>query len=569
MHEIIVVDNADMCADTMMITVDCIIECPMLPADTTVQLMDCTDIYNLCLPDISMAEMVDYEIYDNGTLYQGNINLCNSNNGISIELPVGLHEIIAIDTVDMCSDTMTIVVDCNIVCPTMPADMNVDLADCLDTYELCFEDLPLADIGGYEIYDNGVLYTAPFNECNMMNGTSITLGVGMHEIILVDTFGICMDTVNIGLTCASDTILCQIDTIILGEQVLSLCPADYGYTDNFDSVTDVCADPSNPAVDITIDPITGCVDYTGIEVGQETICLEFCENSICDTVKIQIDVIEFDYMLPDIVDTIKVDSSVTICVTDLGFTGTLGTITNVCEDQSGMYVDFEIDITTGCITYTGLMSVGTEVGCFEICDIAGNCDTSTFTITVLDTLVAITDYGTTMENTPVVIPILVNDTLPNDPPSITIVSGPSNGMVEINVDSTVTYTPDLDFCGLDSFVYEICDNVDCDTATVYITVICDELIIYNGVSPNADGLNDYWHIEGIEFYDRVTICIFNRWGNRVFYVEDGPYNNDPNDDIPTFDGIWNGYPLPDGTYFYTVDLLNGTEIYKGYIQIHR
>jgi hypothetical protein len=43
----------------------------------------------------------------------------------------------------------------------------------------------------------------------------------------------------------------------------------------------------------------------------------------------------------------------------------------------------------------------------------------------------------------------------------------------VNPDGTITYTPNPDFCGTDSFTYQACDpSGACDTATVTITVTC-------------------------------------------------------------------------------------------------
>jgi len=43
----------------------------------------------------------------------------------------------------------------------------------------------------------------------------------------------------------------------------------------------------------------------------------------------------------------------------------------------------------------------------------------------------------------------------------------------VNPDGTITYTPNPDFCGTDSFTYKACDPAGaCDTATVTIHVTC-------------------------------------------------------------------------------------------------
>jgi gliding motility-associated-like protein len=56
----------------------------------------------------------------------------------------------------------------------------------------------------------------------------------------------------------------------------------------------------------------------------------------------------------------------------------------------------------------------------------------------------------------------------------TPVSNVTNGTLQLNTDGTFTYTPNPDFNGSDSFVYEVCNNEnpqECDQATVYINVV--------------------------------------------------------------------------------------------------
>ena len=59
-----------------------------------------------------------------------------------------------------------------------------------------------------------------------------------------------------------------------------------------------------------------------------------------------------------------------------------------------------------------------------------------------------------------------------DPTSVTVVASPSDGLVSVDpVTGEITYTPDVDFGGTDSFAYEVCDTDGaCDTATVSVTV---------------------------------------------------------------------------------------------------
>jgi len=94
----------------------------------------------------------------------------------------------------------------------------------------------------------------------------------------------------------------------------------------------------------------------------------------------------------------------------------------------------------------------------------------------------------------------------------------------------------------------------CKTAKIRVEVIKDKpLTIYNGVSADGDGHNDYFKIDGIEYYPKNNLKIFNRWGVLV-YEKDGYTNNQP------FDGHSNGRvtistdsKLPQGTYYYILE----------------
>ena len=107
------------------------------------------------------------------------------------------------------------------------------------------------------------------------------------------------------------------------------------------------------------------------------------------------------------------------------------------------------------------------------------------------------------------------------------------------------------------FTYDLCIKGHpgaCKTATIKVEVIKDKpLTIYNGVSADGDGHNDYFKIDGIEYYPKNNLKIFNRWGVLV-YEKDGYSNEAP------FDGYSNGRAaisadskLPQGTYYYILE----------------
>ncbi|MGK7397730.1 MAG: gliding motility-associated C-terminal domain-containing protein [Candidatus Cyclobacteriaceae bacterium M3_2C_046] len=99
--------------------------------------------------------------------------------------------------------------------------------------------------------------------------------------------------------------------------------------------------------------------------------------------------------------------------------------------------------------------------------------------------------------------------------------------------------------------------------------IKNNILIYNGVSANGDGANDIFKIACIDEFYNNNVKIFNRSGDKVFEMDN--YDNE----IKKFEGVGNrgiylGNPeLPIGTYFYIIDLRNGTEPVTGYLELLR
>jgi gliding motility-associated-like protein len=83
-----------------------------------------------------------------------------------------------------------------------------------------------------------------------------------------------------------------------------------------------------------------------------------------------------------------------------------------------------------------------------------------------------------------------------------------------------------------------------------------EVVAYNAFSPNGDGVNETFVVKNIMSYPNNEIFIFNRWGGRVHYAK--PYANN-----------WTGEGSPDGTYFYVLDLGDGSPTIKGSVLLQR
>jgi hypothetical protein len=150
------------------------------------------------------------------------------------------------------------------------------------------------------------------------------------------------------------------------------------------------------------------------------------------------------------------------------------TITNPADNGST-----SVNLISGVVTYSPDLNFnGIDTFEYQICDDDGACDTATVTIDVggvNDPPIANDDSASTEEDTAVDVNVPSNDTDVDgtiDTTSVSVTDNADNGNTSVNTTTgVVTYTPNPDFNGVDTFVYQVCDNEGaCDTATVTITV---------------------------------------------------------------------------------------------------
>jgi uncharacterized repeat protein (TIGR01451 family) len=299
---------------------------------------------------------------------------------------------------------------------------------------------------------------------------------------------------------------------------------DDGETTDEDSAVDVDvlvndADPDGPADldptsvtvvsgpsagSVTIDPLTGVATYTPDANfnGSDSFIYEVCDlgtPALCDTatVTITVDPVNDGPVANDDSTSTAEDSDVVIDVVanDVDVESDLDpssvTVTSGPADGS-----VSVDPVTGEVTYTPDPDFsGSDSFTYEVCD-GGSpvlCDTATVTISTIiaidDRPDAVDDSASVDEDDSVVVDVLANDSDPDgtgdlDPTTVTIVGGPSNGSVSVDpVTGEITYTPDPDFEGTDTFRYEVCDSIPlCDAATVTVTV--------NGVPDDPVAVDD-------------------------------------------------------------------------------
>ncbi len=121
--------------------------------------------------------------------------------------------------------------------------------------------------------------------------------------------------------------------------------------------------------------------------------------------------------------------------------------------------------------------------------------------------------------------------------------------------------------GEDLFCMVLCDDFGwCDTTVIIVDVFdpVNELEVFTAFSPNGDGVNDYFKIKNIDKYPDNKLLVFNRWGNRVF--ERDSYSN-----LNPWTAIYKNTLLPDGSYFYILDVnVDGEDrTYTGYVHVRR
>ena len=86
--------------------------------------------------------------------------------------------------------------------------------------------------------------------------------------------------------------------------------------------------------------------------------------------------------------------------------------------------------------------------------------------------VAVDDTASTNEDRRAVIDVLQNDSDPEgESLAVTIRTSGSNGLATVRADNLVTYTPDPNYYGGDSFTYTVSDGVHSATATVSVTIL--------------------------------------------------------------------------------------------------
>jgi len=170
----------------------------------------------------------------------------------------------------------------------------------------------------------------------------------------------------------------------------------------------------------------------------------------------------------------------------------------------------------------------------------GEIQTQEITFFPIPTVGIVTDDGDICRGDSLVVSIVTSD-----PNNIVWSTFPVKTSPTISVSDGGLYTVTVsNACGLVS-------------DSIYLTVIDCE--IPNIITPNNDGVNDYFYTNIADAYEDVVFTVFNRWGRQVY--ENAHYDN-------TWNGVKSGgAELNSGVYYYVLTYNEGKKIEKGFITI--
>ena len=338
---------------------------------------------------------------------------------------------------------------------------------------------------------------------NVVNGDSINytppMGFfGVDTIIyqVCDPTMLCdIDTVFINVTNLPDAPVANNDTETVTEDApasLFMVQANDSDADNDPLTTSIVTGPTSGAM-ATVASGTD-IQYTPNAdfFGQDTIQYQVCDpGGLCDTALVII--------------TVNGTPDAPVAATDNFAAGENSTNNSLDVQDNDVDVDNETLTTTiisgptsggtatvvngDSINYTPPAAFfGADTIIYQVCDPTMLCDIDTVFIQVADlpdTPIANADAVTIDEDAPtLVIDVQDNDSdADNDPLTTTLVSGPTSGSTAMVVNGdSISYTPNLNYFGADTIVYQVCDPGGlCDMDTLFITVnpINDTLIVDN------------------------------------------------------------------------------------------
>ncbi|ENM4036819.1 tandem-95 repeat protein, partial [Vibrio parahaemolyticus] len=315
--------------------------------------------------------------------------------------------------------------------------------------------------------DGSVTYTPNDNYHGADSFTYIVTSGGVSE----------STTVNVDVTPENDAPVAKDDTTITDEDTpvtIDVLPND----------TDVDGDKlsiesaSVPKEQGTVEVVNGKLVFTPTENfnGDAEIIYTVTDGALTDqaTVKVTVNAVN---------DTPVVESSIAdqaLAEDFTPYTIDLNTAFSDVDNVDGELTfsvsgnsNIQVAIVNGIATITPTADWnGSETLTFTATDPSGESVSQTVDFTVAPVADIVADSARVVEDTPTIIKVLGNDTFEGDDKVVSLDTnnGPANGTVSVNPDGSVTYTPNDNYHGADSFTYIVTSGGVSESTTVNVDV---------------------------------------------------------------------------------------------------
>ncbi|MDZ7900148.1 MAG: Ig-like domain-containing protein [Arcicella sp.] len=340
--------------------------------------------------------------------------------------------------------------------------------------------------------------TTPHQVCFTYTPALNFTGIDSVCVKVCDSYGNCTTvTVPVKVTPVPDPpVVTPVPVVVPEDGTVTTCMPITDPDANDTHTISLCAAPKHGNASVAVNnnttPHQLCITYTPLPnyFGNDTICVKVCDvNGLCTNVLVPVVVTPVNdppIAKNDIIDTPEgTPVSGNVLTNDTDPDGNPLTASGPLAGTGPAKGTVVIN-PDGTFTYTPTAgATGTDTFKYQVCDneTPSLCDTAMVTVTLTKPLtpgtnlapIANPDVTSTLKDKPVTINVLANDGDPEGTPlkNPTIVTPPTKGTVVVNPDGTITYTPNPETTGDDTFTYQVCDSgtpVACSTTTVTVSV---------------------------------------------------------------------------------------------------
>ncbi|HHX8571407.1 TPA: tandem-95 repeat protein, partial [Vibrio alginolyticus] len=315
--------------------------------------------------------------------------------------------------------------------------------------------------------DGSVTYTPNDNFHGTDSFTYIVTSGGVSEFT----------TVNVDVTPVNDAPVAKDDTAVTDEDTpvtIDVLPNDTDIDGDKLSIQSA----SVPSEQGTVEIVDGKLVFTPAENfhGDAEITYTITDGALTDQATVTVTVNAVN-------DTPVVESNIadqTLAEDFTPYTIDLNTAFSDVDNADGELTfsvsgnsNIQVAIVNGIVTFTPTADWnGSEILTFTATDPSGESVSQTVNFTVAPVADIVADKATVVEDTATIIKVLDNDTFEGDDKVVSLDTnnGPANGTVSVNPDGSVTYTPNDNYHGTDSFTYIVTSGGVSESTTVSVDV---------------------------------------------------------------------------------------------------